>query len=143
MVSVWPGKSMEWSHWSCKQGRSWCSSLFMESTGKRRQGGQGESQSCSGVCRDPGWKELKRSSLLKLELSLTGPGFGERDPANPVRQEREKKAGKDFSHFPRSENSWALADLTFTTQILDPEPTIHGWLPKNGGGGMKFHELQG
>lgn len=89
MVSVWPGKSMEWSHWSCKQGRSWCSSLFMESIGKRRQGGQGESQSCSGVCRDPGWKELKRSSLLKLELSLTGPGF-----VKGIRQIQSGRKGK-------------------------------------------------
>lgn len=99
----------EGSHWGCKQGRSWCSVLSVENTGKRRRREQGESQSWpggrTGACWDPGWMELERSSPLKFGLSLSGPGFGE-GPWKGIRQiqssrKGEKEAGKNtFPTFP-------------------------------------------
>ena len=57
-----------------------------------------------------------------------------KDLANLVRQKKGKKARKEY--FPENEDSWALAELTFTTQAVYPQPMIHAWLCK-GKYGMK------
>lgn len=66
------------------------SSLLQRTRGKGEKKKRGESQSGPGgrnkVWRDPVWKELKRSCLLKLEYSLIDPEcacFLHGAPVNP------------------------------------------------------------